>query len=67
MRAQDIKIGEFYRHREIPNYAWAKALELTEVSGKTMVRCEWKVHKDDTFGTIQYFRPADLLKGDKHA
>ena len=28
MRTQDIIIGEIYRHRDHPNYAYAKALKI---------------------------------------
>lgn len=28
MRVQDIIIGEIYRHRDHPNYAYAKALKI---------------------------------------
>lgn len=28
MRPQDIKVGEYYRHRTSPNYAYAKAIKV---------------------------------------
>lgn len=28
MRTQDIKIGEYYRHRTSPSYAYAKAIKV---------------------------------------
>ena len=34
MRTQDIKIGEYYRHREHPNYAYAKALKIIRPMAK---------------------------------
>jgi hypothetical protein len=69
MRAQDIKIGESYRHREHPEYAWAKAVEILKPGQGgnnqtfTVVKCEWTVHKNDGFGLIKYFRPRDLIEG----
>lgn len=81
MRTQDIKIGEYYRHRTNPNYAYAKAIKVlkpikTKCNRKyaydrteeeknityTLVKCEWTITKDDTFGFIKYFRPCDLVK-----
>jgi hypothetical protein len=34
MRVQDIVIGETYRHRDHPNYAYAKALKIIRPMAK---------------------------------
>jgi hypothetical protein len=34
MRTQDIVIGEYYRHRTSPNYAYAKALKIIKPMAK---------------------------------
>lgn len=68
MRPQDIVIGEYYRHRDHPNYAYAKALEVinpktgVNTHGYKIVKCEWTISKNDSFGFIKYFRPTDLIK-----
>lgn len=69
MRPQDIIIGETYRHHSNPNIGYAKAIEI--INGKTgintntykVVKCEWSMAPNDTFGFIKYFRPCDLQKG----
>jgi hypothetical protein len=68
MRPQDIKIGEYYRHHDHPDYAYAKAVEILKpgqgVNDKKyiIVKCEWTVYKNDNCGFIKYFRPYDLIK-----
>jgi hypothetical protein len=68
MRAQDIVIGQSYRHKNTPDYAWAKAvkvlkpLEGENTHKKIIVKCEWSVNKDDAYGFIKYFSPSDLIK-----
>jgi hypothetical protein len=67
MRLQDIKIGEYYRHKEHPNYAWAKAIKVCPPhsginnNNYFAIECEWTIDKNDTFGLIKYFRPQDLV------
>jgi len=67
MRPQDIKIGEYYRHRTSTNYAYAKAVrvlkakEAENTNSYAVVKCEWSVDKDDKFWLIKYFRPCDLI------
>ena len=76
MRTQDIKIGEYYRHRTSPDYAYAKAIEILKPKPKylqrtaidkeikcTVVKCEWTVDKNSKgLILIKYFRPCDLIK-----
>ena len=68
MRPQDIVIGNYYRHKESPRYAWAKAVEIlnpkTGVNAHAykIVKCEWTTDKNESFGLIKYFRPRDLIK-----
>ena len=76
MRTQDIKIGEYYRHRTSPDIGYAKALEIikpkplyrchTDVEKNikhTVVKCEWTTDRDNRSGFIKYFRPFDLVNG----
>ena len=30
MKIQDLDIGDYYRHKETPNYGWAKVLQVLE-------------------------------------
>jgi hypothetical protein len=74
MRSQDIKIGNIYRHRTSPNYAYAKAIEIIKPSKLkfasdiqkeikcVVVKCEWTISPNDGYGLIKYFRPCDLIK-----
>ena len=67
MRTQDIKIGEYYRHRT-SNYAYAKAISILKpkqaenYNNFVVVKCEWSTDKSGIFGIIKYFRPCDLVK-----
>lgn len=68
MNSKTIKIGEYYRHRNTPNYGWAKALEVIKphtgvnTHGYLIVECEWTLSQNDSFGIIKYFKPSDLIK-----
>lgn len=69
MKVQDVKIGEYYRHKDTPNYAWAKPLEILKPNEKQnkgnkfiVIKCQWVVNKNDKFGMIKYFRPNNLIK-----
>lgn len=68
MRAKDIIIGHNYRHKTNPNYAWAKPLQILKpkeginTNGYIVVKCEWSVDKNGSFGMIKYFKPYDLIK-----
>jgi len=70
MRVQDIKLGEYYRHKTSPQYGWAKALKILKpkegvnTNTYSVVQCEWGTDKSGVFGLIKYFRPSDLIKGD---
>ena len=70
MRPQDIKVGETYRHRTSPHYAYAKVIAILKpkqgvnTKAYTIVECEWTVGRDDPVGMIKYFRPCDLIKLD---
>ncbi len=67
MRAKDIVIGESYRHKDHPKYCWAKAVKVLRPKegentlNKIIVKCEYSQDKDDSFGLIKYFSPADLM------
>ena len=68
MRGKDLIIGESYRHKDHPDYAWAKVVRLLKPGEdenphkRIIVRCEWTVGKNDSFGMIKYFKPSDLLR-----
>jgi hypothetical protein len=68
MRAQDIVVGESYRHKDHPDYCWAKVLAILKPKqapnphNRIVVSCEWSVDKDAQFGLVKYFNPADLVK-----
>ena len=67
MRAKDIKIGENYRHKDHPTYAWAKAVKVLKPKeaenphNRIIVKCEWSTKRDSSFGMIKYFKPSDLV------
>jgi len=67
MIAKDIVIGESYRHKDNPNYCWAKVLKVLQPKegentlNKIIVKCEYSQNKDDLFGLIKYFSPKDLV------
>jgi len=62
-----IEIGKYYRHKDHPDYAYAKAIEVippkTGVNPHThrIVKCEWTLSKGQDFGLIKYFRFTDLI------
>lgn len=67
MRIKSITINSYYRHKNTPNYAWAKVLEILSphtginTHGYYIVKCEWTVNKDSGFGFIKYFKASDLI------
>jgi len=68
---KDIKIGEYYRHKNAPNYAWAKVLEIIKphtgvnIHSYPIIKCEWTVAKNVNFGLIKYFKASDLKKEER--
>jgi hypothetical protein len=71
MRAKDLVVGESYRHKDHPNYCWAKVIEvLPPKTGDNpfngiIVKCEYSQNKDDNFGLVKHFRPSDLVREKK--
>ena len=61
MNIKDIKIGESYRHKDNPNYCFAKPIEILK-GKKTLIVCEWSVEKDSTFSIKKVFLPSSLRK-----
>ena len=67
MRVKNIVIGNSYRHKDHPYYGWAKVVtvlrpkEVENTTRRIVVKCQWSINKNDTFGLIKYFRPMDLL------
>jgi len=68
MRAQHIKIGESYRHKDNPTYCWARVVkvlkpkEAENTHNRIVVKCEFSQNKSDKFGLIKYFKPSDLIE-----
>lgn len=68
MRAQDLIVGESYRHKDHPNYCWAKVVKVLKPKeaenphNRIIVKCEYSQMKDDKFGLIKYFKPSDLMR-----
>ncbi|MCK5604475.1 hypothetical protein KAR91_21475 [Candidatus Pacearchaeota archaeon] len=68
MRAKDIEIGESYRHKDHPTYAWARPLKILKPKeaenphNRIVVKCEWTTRRNANFGMIKYFKPSDLMK-----
>ena len=69
MRHNNIIIGNYYKHKESPQF-WAKAIEILppgkgeNTTKKILVKCEWCYMKGDSIGLIKYFKPSDLKKVD---
>ena len=67
MRAKNLIIGESYRLKGYPNCYFAKVLKVMQpkegenTTGRIIVMCEFSRNKDDRFGLIKYFKPADLI------
>lgn len=63
-----VVIGEHYRHKSTPDYAWAKVLEVLEpnqypnTNKYKVAKCEWSVYQDSKAGMIKYFKLSDLIK-----
>lgn len=68
MRAQDLVVGRSYRHKNTPSQYWAKVTKILKPKqgvnphSYTIVKCEWSQNKNDSFGIVKHFRPADLIK-----
>lgn len=68
MRAKDMKIGDSYRHKDHPNYCWAKAVKILKPKeaenphNRIIVKCIYSQNRDDSFGIVKYFKPQDLVK-----
>ena len=68
MKASDIVIGEYYRHKDHPNYCWAKPVKIIKPmqgenkTRKIMVKCEYMVNKNDCIIRVMYFSPKNLIK-----
>ena len=71
MNSKNVVIGNYYRHKYHPNYAWAKVLRVipphTDVNthGYLIVKCEWSLDKGALFGLIKYLKLSDLVEETK--
>lgn len=67
MKAEDIKIGEFYRVRD-NELGYAQAMKIIppktaeNKSNSILVKCYWVVNKDDAVGLVKYFKVSRLVK-----
>ena len=67
MKADKLIVGESYRHKDNPNYCWAKVIailkpkEAENPHNRIIVKCEWSQNKNDQVGLIKYFKPSDLV------
>lgn len=63
-----VIVGEYYRHKRNPDFAWAKVLEVLEplqypnTNKYKVAKCKWTVNKSDQFGMIKYFKLSELIK-----
>lgn len=73
MKTKDIIIGTFYRNKNSRDsfgnfYSYAKVLKILKpkqeenTTRKMLVKCEWVINKNDSFGLIKYFKISDLIK-----
>lgn len=68
MKAKDLIVGESYRHKDHPNYCFAKVVKVLKPKesenphNRIIVKCEYSQSRNDNFGLIKYFNPADLIK-----
>jgi hypothetical protein len=68
MSVKDIVIGDYYRHKNTPNYAWAKPLRILQPHeglnkhNYIIVECEWSIGQGDLMGMIKYFKASDLVR-----
>ena len=62
-----ITIGEHYRHKNTPNYGWARAIRIIKPHigvnkhNYPIVECEWALDQHSSFGLIKYFKLSDLI------
>ena len=69
MRAKDVILNQSYRHKDHPNYGWAKVIKILQPKeaenphNRIILKCEWTVLKDDYVGMVKYFRPSNFIKG----
>ena len=68
MRAQDLQVGESYRHKDHPNYCYAKVIKVLKPKqdenphNRIIVKCEYTQNMNECFGLIKYFKPGDLIR-----
>lgn len=66
--ARSVKEGEWYRHKDTPNYAWARVVRVLEPgqypndTRKKVAKCEWVVNKTDLPFMIKYIAVSNLIK-----
>ena len=67
MNVKDIIIDNYYRHKEHTNYAYIKPLKILKphqeenTNSYTVVKCEYVINKNDSFGLIKYFKPINIV------
>jgi hypothetical protein len=68
MKMRNPIVGEYYRHKNSPDYCWAKVLNVLEAKqypndkNYKVAECEWVTSKSNDFGLIKHFKVSDLIK-----
>ncbi len=68
MYAKNLIHGKSYRHKDHPNYCWAKVIKILKpkegenIHNRIIVKCEYTQKKNGCFGMIKYFNPSDLVE-----
>lgn len=68
MQINKIKLYEYYRHKDHPDFCWAKPIAILKpgengnTSRQTVIKCEWSTSKNSYTGLIKYFRPSVLVE-----
>ena len=68
MNINKIIIGWVYRHKDHPDFCFAKVIKILKPkedensTTKTVVKCEYSQDKNFRFGLVKYFKPSDLIE-----
>lgn len=68
MNSKNLICGKSYRHKDHPDYCWAKVIKVLKpkedenTTTRIVVKCEYSTQKDGTFGVVKYFKPSDLVE-----
>lgn len=71
MNSKNIKIGQFYRLKNSPNYGYVKPIEILKpkqgenINNYTVVKCEHVVQTGNNTGFVRCFRLSDIIEDKK--